>query len=364
MPKKLVLFVLIILCPIILFIILFGSNFSDLIDSTPSLSKITSYAIPNDILIDSICLSGKYLYVGGFSSDKNAPILKIIDVSNPFLPKEVGSLLFDPSNFSGDLIKDIYVFENYAYIAFDNKGIGIIDISNHSSPFKTGFYHSPQCKVEKIILQENYLYALICSDLKIVDISDSSLPKEIGNYSFEKEITLADMALKNNYAYVAINNEKEESKIEIVDITNPVSPVKISSYDPDENIIYGTINNISVDGQYAYITTYGNNNKNAWLETINISNLSSLKKTGEFKLSRSFNPIQEIKISGKYLYIAHGSTGLRVIDVSNSLSPQEIAQFNNGGGGIYDFAIGEDYIFAAKPNKLEIIDTLILFENK
>lgn len=347
-------FVLIIFSLAVLFVIFFGSNFLDLVDFTPSLPAITSYPIPNRTYTDSIYLSGKYLYVGGFSSEKNAPVLEIIDISTISSPNEVGSFLFNPSIFVGDLIKDIYVSEKYAYVALKSKGIAIIDISNPSSPYEIGFHNFPQCDISKVIVQEDYLYALICSDFKIIDVSNPSLPKEVGNYSFEKDSLLRDMDLKNNYAYIATNKKKGDT-IEIIDISNPPSPNKTGAYTPDKDLVYGTINNIStdIDGKYAYITR---KSKNAWLEIIDISNHSSLIKSAELKLPRGFSAVQEMKISKNYVYIAHGTRGVRVIDISDPLSPKEIARSISNGISVRNLAIGEGYIFVVKPDNLEIVD--------
>ncbi len=76
-----------------------------------------------------IFVSNKYAYV----ADNNSGLM-IIDISNPYLIRERGHL--DKVN-----VHDIYVSGKYAYIADFYQGLRVIDISNPSLPSIIASYY-------------------------------------------------------------------------------------------------------------------------------------------------------------------------------------------------------------------------------
>jgi hypothetical protein len=63
--------------------------------------------------------------------------LRVIDISNPTNPVEIGS--YDtPGEAFG-----VYVSGNFAYVADRDSGLRVIDISNPKNPVEIGFYDTP-----------------------------------------------------------------------------------------------------------------------------------------------------------------------------------------------------------------------------
>ncbi|GBC79584.1 hypothetical protein HRbin09_00806 [bacterium HR09] len=77
-------------------------------------------------------VSGNYAYV----ADEHQG-LRIINVSNPATPTEVGF------SGTGGYAEDVEVSGNYAYVATGGRGLRIIDVSNPAAPVQTGFYDTP-----------------------------------------------------------------------------------------------------------------------------------------------------------------------------------------------------------------------------
>jgi len=70
-----------------------------------------------------VTVSGKYAYVADYSDDA----LKIIDVSNPATPVQVGSVS-DSLLLNG--VDGVVVFGKYAYVSADGGSFAIVDVSN------------------------------------------------------------------------------------------------------------------------------------------------------------------------------------------------------------------------------------------
>ncbi|MCW9681958.1 DUF4347 domain-containing protein, partial [Dolichospermum planctonicum UHCC 0167] len=76
---------------------------------------------------------GSYAYVADNDSG-----LQIIDISNPTNPTRKGS--YDTSDYFLDSAQGVQVVGNYAYVAYLDSGLQIIDISNPTTPTLKGNY--------------------------------------------------------------------------------------------------------------------------------------------------------------------------------------------------------------------------------
>ncbi|MEA3476310.1 MAG: hypothetical protein U9R23_07720 [Candidatus Cloacimonadota bacterium] len=123
--------------------------------------------------------------------------LAIIDISDPSTPISVSNL---PIN---GLSQDVYVLENYAYLANGEYGLEIIDISDVNSPTPVancptnGFAYS-------VYAQDNYVY-LADKDrgLIVIDVSNPLSPYVLGN--FEMSTEPVSIYKFGSYVYLADN---------------------------------------------------------------------------------------------------------------------------------------------------------------
>jgi hypothetical protein len=100
-------------------------------------------------------------------------LLDIINVSDPSSPEEISVL---PGEFWNLFIKD-----TLAYVTDD--GLHILDISDPSLPVEAGFYNFTSWGAD-IWVKDDFAYVANCdSGLRIIDVSDPSSPGEVGFYS-------------------------------------------------------------------------------------------------------------------------------------------------------------------------------------
>ena len=97
-------------------------------------------------------MSGRYAYVADSDSG-----LRVIDVSNPANPREVGS--FDtPGTAEG-----VAILNGCAFVADGGFGLRVIDISEPAHPYETGYYDTP-----------GYARGVAVGDSGLVFVADSS----------------------------------------------------------------------------------------------------------------------------------------------------------------------------------------------
>ncbi len=213
----------------------------------------------------AVYVLGDYAYVADVDSG-----LVIIDISDSENPTEVGTYMAN-----GD-VYGVYVVGDYAYIVdtyidystWDVTGhLRIIDISNPNSPTEVGYYETND-GAKGIFVSGNYAYvAANHTGLRIIDISDPENPTEVGYYITNN--SAQNVYVVDNYAYVTTSGEYSGGALSIIDISDVENPVEIGFCDTS-NFMLG----LYVAGNYAYVA--GNSdgmyivyNLNLVLETFN-----------------------------------------------------------------------------------------------
>jgi len=105
----------------------FGLRIYDITPAQPVL--FTSLSLAGNPF--AIKLNGPYLYIACESGG-----MRIIDISNPSTPSEIG--YYSPLN----PVKDLDISGNYAYLALQNGGIDVVDITNPATPQFFNNYNS------------------------------------------------------------------------------------------------------------------------------------------------------------------------------------------------------------------------------
>jgi len=172
------------------------------------LQEIGSFlaAKPNDVQI-----VGTLAYVADYDVG-----LRVLDVSNPAIPVEVG-LCGTPGH-----ARAVDVIGPLAYVADSGDGgLRIIDVSNPAAPVELGFYDTPG----SADVVGSLAYVADNEDLRIIDVSNPAAPVEVGSYdpSYAEAVEVV-----GSLAYVATYR----SGLWILDVSNPASPSKVGSYYP------------------------------------------------------------------------------------------------------------------------------------
>jgi hypothetical protein len=262
----------------------------------------------------------------------------ILNVSNPYAISPLGTL-DTPGNAT-----DVLVEGTRAYVADGSSGIRIIDVTNPAAPSLLGSVNTPG-KAQRLALQG---YSLFVADgsggVRVIDVSDPTNPTGVTSipFSYVYDLTLFDGVLvigaeSGIYTYEvgSITNLQQVSTyttydaldvdvqadtafvaagadgLVVLDVSDAASPSLITQYKHSSTVNYVSID---VQGQYCYVLDSSNNAGNRGLWAVDVSNPSS----PVFRSRRDFADAFDLFVDGDVAYVANGTGGLALINVSNS----------------------------------------------
>ncbi len=281
----------------------------------------------------SVDISGNRAFVADWSGD-----LQIIDISHPSNPELNSSLAIDGdardvivkdgliyvASTSGLLIgesgefgtyhwkggyvtggytKDVEIQDGVAFVADDDGGLRILDISDPSELIDMGNYLTwdPAYDLE---LSEDYAYLSVSErGLLVMDISVPSRPELVGEYTDAGEDI--DLCLAGDHLYMA----DRAGKLTVLDISVSSDPRRVWSTQ-----LEGVIRDADIEGDYLYLVSYGQG-----LLVYELSNPASPSYLGNFK---NWGRYGGIDVVGDRAFIADISFGLQVLDVSVPSAPE------------------------------------------
>ena len=136
----------------------------------------------------------------------------------------------------------------------------------------------------------------------------------LGNYtSLETEGFAKELQLLDGLLYVAL-----ESGLWVIDVRNPERPLSIGVTATD-----GTMWGFSISGNYAYLATNEKGYRSGGLKIIDISDPERPRVVGWDLFPKA---VSQMDSSGPILFIA--TSGVQIMDVSDPLYPEIIAQLN------------------------------------
>jgi hypothetical protein len=313
---------------------------TDNVGDVATQSIVVNYvAVSGDITIDfaghfgggtayDVAMSGDYAYVAdGYNG------LAIVDVSNPAAPFLTGS--YDNLGGAGGVI----VSGKYAYIAHSWNGLVIMDISNKAAPVLAGSYDTAGWAEDIAVSGDHAYVADGWNGLVIVDISNPTAPALVGSYDTTGDAY--DVVMSGDYAYVLNGSE-----LLIVDVNNPASPTLAGVYNTSGNI-YGA----AVSGDYAYISYFSDFDHKGF-EVVDISDPTSPMIVGNYEgvAHRHYTTgriTYGIALSGNYAYVTNGNEAtVMIIDISNPASPTLAAQYETAGLAM-NIVVKDDYAYVA-----------------
>jgi len=265
------------------------------------------------------------------------------------------SLLLVGSYNTPDWAWDVAVSGNYAYVADDESGIQIINISNIAEPFLVGTYVN--VRTFDVAEQEGYLYVPAFYDgLKIIRVWNPSDPILWASYGMGD---MSDVYVDGSYAYLACNTALPA--LTIINVSDPSSPCWVGGDNsPDsascvfastgyvyltnlggELYIYNVIDPANpilvtiyetgytyteevfvLDGN-AYIAGW-NSGGGGGVTIIDIHNPDNPIMVGE---CASTTGAAGVTVFGNYVYVAEGIDGVEVFDVSDPTQPESVASY-------------------------------------
>ena len=285
-----------------------------------------------------VAVAGSYAYVttGGAG-------LRVVDISNPRTPKEVGVYETGHGWFS-----DVAVSDGYAYVAGGkNIGLRVVDVSNPTDPKEVGIYETKYGYVFEVAVSGSYAYVGGRHiGLRVVDVSNPTDPKEVGRCDETSYYVNDDVAVSESYAYVAKSSGVHRSGLYVVDVSNPTDPKEVGVCEIETSSY--RFKNVVVSGSYAYV-----GGQRTGLHVVDVSNPTDPKEVGVYEPEYDYDYCK-VAVSGSYAYVGDKNIGLCVIDVSNPTDPKEVGRCGilpvsvvKFSEGIEDIAVSGSYVYVA-----------------
>jgi hypothetical protein len=252
--------------------------------------------------------------------------LRILDVADPGMPVVLGYLGINSGN-----PQSVALDWPHAFVAASGAGLRIIDVTDATSPVEVAAVPGVAADVEMVGSQ---IYVATADGLEILDVSSPSAPVAIGN--LDLGISMRSVTVREGLAYlISLDHAAVDYTLRIVDVSTPAAPVVLGVFprvDAGE-FLYMT----ELLDDYAFlITTSG-------LRVIDVSDPSSPEQVGFVTIP---GYPTNIAIADGHALIGGIARGLRIFDVAVPTQPVEVGYFDTGGAA-GDLAIWSNRVFVA-----------------
>ncbi|MHA1303950.1 MAG: ABC transporter permease subunit [Candidatus Heimdallarchaeaceae archaeon] len=247
---------------------------------------------------------------------------------NPAGDKSTSLFTRNTAEEFGGFASTVIVSENIAYIAEGYDGIEVLDISDVNNVKEINQLKFENIFVTDIVQQDQLLYA---SDSKqgLMIFNTTNVEEKLSIVSItplpmnKTEFITVD----GNYAYL----DYKDDGFLIVDISNPLAPKLVGNVTIEQDS-----DDVATYGDYAFLVGV-----NTRLMVFNVSNHSSPSLVSRVDtLSDITLRARDIEIENNYAYLALGSEGLAILDISD---PTNITLYNH-----YDLRTDNINIFEGK----------------
>jgi len=268
--------------------------------------------------IHAVVVQGSIAYIG------DSHRLVIVDVSTPAHPVWLGQTTTLP-----ETVFDVAVVGNTAYLADGCGGLRIVDVSDPTAPREVGDIPG---YASGVALVGSTAYIAAGSGLRIVDVSDPTAPREVGNFDTPAECPFG-VAVVGSTAYVTTGSEDHGGGLYIVDVSDPTTPTELGAWHMSWHP-YEIVFDVAVVGSTAYITTWrGGHGGN--LIIIDVSDPAAPRELGSFP-RRSLSQPKAVAVVGSTAYIACAyqtfeSSSLVIVDVSDPTTPTKLGVYDTPG---------------------------------
>ncbi len=222
--------------------------------------------------------------------------LLLYDIADPLRPALTGQYnVYDASH-------EIALDGSYAYIANEDAGVVVCDVSSPANAFVAARLELPGSSAWDIALQGGYAYVAGYNSFRIVDIRTPTAPSIVSTIG---GLYTTKIQVNGNYAYLGTG-----SGLAIFDVSDKASPASAGVFDPGFDYGYG----MKISGGRLYAT--GRNG----LKILDISDPDSPAVL--HTLSGPTEAMSPALYMDRYLYLAYPNEQLyRVYDVAVPSAP-------------------------------------------
>lgn len=193
-------------------------------------------ALPQDMSVYDIQVQNDFAYVSGNG-------LTIVDISNPIALNITGGYT-DTNTFGGRYGYHIDLSGNFAFITRDNyisglrRGFDIVDITDPADPVIISRYADPSTSPNEsrdLVVSENYAFWAATYNypspnlIQIVNISVPSSPSKVSTINYPSFNEICSLAYDNELLYAIIYGASNSRLLDIYDVSDPATPILVSS---------------------------------------------------------------------------------------------------------------------------------------
>jgi hypothetical protein len=311
----------------------------------PRRPEVVGYVrLPN--MVNGVTVAGGLAYVTARDG------VWILDGSDPSRPRIAGRA-------PGGTIRSA-IAGNYLYVTYRvwngwiwSGGLRILDVSNPAAPRELGRYQEELLSAGNVVLAGSYAYVEDTSTRQTVvfDVSSPTSPRKIG--AVDPSPNRVDVVI-GNYAYGVASRWGVPPRLVIMDVRSPSAPQVIGSLSLTE---LSDASRMAMVGNYAYVAgiteTLGSHRGS--LQVVDVSDPRNPRWVGS-SLLPPFSEATDVAASGRYIYVTDRWLGLRTFDGNNPRNPQEIAYLAFPGSAMR-IATDGSYLYGIGPgNKLWILN--------
>jgi len=231
--------------------------------------------------------------------------LEVLDISRD-VPEPVWAQV-------GSKCYGLDIRDNQAYLACDDHGLQVFDITNPDAPLLVGHFAAIERAWDVWV---NGDYAFVADHdlgLVVVDISSPSQPREVGTLSWGEDVAMAEIIDGvDDHVYVASGKHG----LVVIDVSDPGKPVNEFRYDPGQDS-WGEAVLVQGDTLYLSMVDSASKEENG-LHIFDLHDRSAPKLLSKCPVT---DGVEGISVAGEHLALANTMSGVVLIDVHSRTKP-------------------------------------------
>lgn len=270
--------------------------------------------------------------------------LHILDITTPSFPWEISSW---PEVPAGETYEGIWVHQGKAYLLCQttdgNARLDILDVGNPTHPVKTGSF-SAIGRFDHVSVIDQTAYLTDGDRLLIVDVTDVYNPQYRGSVGTSTRFcATSHIAVPPHVYQVALLDG-----LYVIDVSDPANPSVIGTYD---HSLYPLA--VGLWDHYALVGGASE------LIVFDVVNPAQPVPIHSLQLKRPWeggDNVYDIRIVNSELaYVANGTAGVLVVDLSNPAAPEVWSEYNTPGRA-ERLHVSDSVLYVADTNTLQILD--------
>ncbi len=220
----------------------------------------------------------------------------------------------------------VLVQGDYAYIALASE-LAVVDVSDPQRPQRVGFILIP---ARQLAAEGDYLYVGGQNGLYVVDVSQPQKPIVVATFATPRPVY--GIAVARGFVYLAVDS----AGLLVVDFSSPSAPIQVAHF-PTSGLAWG----VAVADGSVYLTEHM-----VGLHILDAHDPTTPTEKSLFALPECLYDVTSV---GKHVFVT-GKTGLHAIDVSDPNQPR-LSTTYHGASCPRRVTRGGDHLFLAAENE-------------